>query len=77
MKKYNDLSGNSGIEAYHVENSSITVKFKGRGKFRYYIYDHEKPGIVLVNKMKSLASAGAGLSTFISRYVRGNFRARL
>lgn len=71
MKRYKNLSGKSGVLAYEVTDSSITVKF--RGSDESYVYDSRKPGRAQVARMKELAESGRGLSTFISRSVRENF----
>lgn len=63
----------TGVIAYHVGENSITVQFKDGS---CYLYDIEKPGLGHVNKMKKLAKSGAGLSTYISQYVRENYKAK-
>jgi len=36
MRKYEDKSGNSGVELYEIEKHQITIKFKERTE--YYVY---------------------------------------
>jgi hypothetical protein len=61
----------TGVIAYHIDESSITVQFQD-GSF--YLYSDKKPGSDHVNKMKTLAKTGTGLSTYISQYVRENYK---
>ncbi|HEY4218738.1 MAG TPA: hypothetical protein VGM67_16465 [Gemmatimonadaceae bacterium] len=39
-----------------------------------YVYDHVIPGATDVARMKALAVAGRGLSTYISQHVRDRYR---
>ena len=72
MTPYKNLGGNSGIESYEITDTSIHVRFKS-GKLRNYLYDSNRPGMVIVEKMKSLAIRGQGLNSFISTTVKSNF----
>lgn len=74
MKRYKNLEGNSGVSFYAMDEDSIAVVFSNGAK---YLYDHKKPGKRQVEKMKTLAKNGKGLSTYISRYVKDNFAAKL
>lgn len=73
MTPYRNLSGNSGVVAYSVEETSITVLFRNGSHYRY---DHGRPGAAQVEQMKRLAESGAGLSTYISQHVGKNFAAK-
>ncbi|MGL6554597.1 hypothetical protein ACSZNL_14735 [Aeromonas jandaei] len=75
MKKYLNLSGNSSILSYELTDTSIHVQFKS-GTHRNYLYDNAKPGEVIVNKMKALASQGHGLNSYITRVVKTNYSKR-
>jgi hypothetical protein len=71
MKTYKNLSGNSGVVAYETGRNFIKVKFEGESGI--YTYNYERPGRVLVEKMKDLALKGQGLCTFITEEVGTNF----
>lgn len=66
---YKNLGGNSGIEAYRIDASGIVVLFKTPTKAgkRYYYYSVNSAGSPAVAAMTSLAQAGQGLHSFISR----------
>ena len=61
----------TGVVAYHIDDNSITVQLQD-GSF--YLYDDKKPGSDHVNKMKSLAKTGIGLSTYISKFVKESYK---
>ena len=65
MKRYGNLSGNSGVIAYELGPESIVVQFQDRQKYRYTT---ARAGPAAIAAMKSLALAGQGLSTFIARH---------
>ena len=67
MKRYANLSGNSGVLAYQIGPDSIAVKFQD-GKV--YFYTHASTGPVHIKAMKQLAAGGSGLCTYIARHVR-------
>ena len=70
MERYQNLEGESGVVAYEVGHDYIKVRFRNGVT---YVYDHSAPGPEKVEQMKALAHAGRGLSTYISRRVRGAF----
>lgn len=70
MKRYRDLSGQSGVVAYEISDDAITVKFRDGD---VYLYDYATTGRREVEEMKRLAVAGRGLSTFISRVVKERY----
>ena len=74
MESYKNLSGNSGIIAYQIDDDSIKVQFHN---VSIYLYNYDKPGQFYVEEMKRLAIAGQGLNRFISKYVKKNYAARL
>lgn len=59
--------------AYEIGEDYIKVKFRSGG---VYLYNYSAPGRDNVERMKELATAGKGLSTFISRYVREDYAAK-
>ncbi len=68
MEKYRNKSGSSGVSAFAVGADYIAVRFVDSN--RIYKYSYRSAGKSKVEKMKRLAAAGEGLSTFISRHVK-------
>ena len=66
MKKYGNVSGNSGISAYEIGPDWIKVKFV-TGEI--YKYSYSKAGSYNVEQMKELAKDGKNLASYISRNV--------
>ena len=73
MKKYGRLSGESGVTAYQVEKEAIRVRFVDGTVYRY---SYSSTGRAHIERMKTLAGEGQGLSTYISKYVRDKFESR-
>ena len=71
MKKYADKTGNSGVDSYAIFPDSIKVKFKYSDAA--YDYSYSSAGKTHIEKMKTLAEKGAGLSTYISQNVSGDY----
>ena len=69
MKRYGNLSGNSGVTRFEIGRDSVLVEFQGV----LYLYTNESAGKANVERMKALARAGRGLSGFISRHVRKQY----
>lgn len=67
MERYKNLSGNSPITNYQIEDDRIIVRFKGS---KSYSYSYRKAGRNNVEHMKVLARNGKGLSAYITRNVR-------
>jgi hypothetical protein len=74
MERYQNLSGNSGVLAYEIGGDFIKVQFKDGS---IYLYNYASTGQQDVETMKSLATNGSGLNSFISRYVRKAFAAKM
>ena len=72
MKKYLNLTGNSGVTAYQSGRGFIKVIF-GETEYRYTLASAGKEAI---NTMKKLAAAGRGLSTYISRHVKERYETK-
>ncbi|HVI59473.1 MAG TPA: hypothetical protein VM619_11485 [Luteimonas sp.] len=67
MKRYANRSGDSGVQAYRITADAIFVRFANRDE----PYEYSSKGLAgpqRVARMKALAEAGKGLSTFISRH---------
>ena len=67
MKRYANRSGDSGVQAYRTTADAIFVKFVNRDA-PYEYSSKGRAGPQRVARMKALAEAGQGLSTFISRH---------
>jgi DhnA family fructose-bisphosphate aldolase class Ia len=71
MKRYANKQGTSGVVAYEIGADFIRLKF--RESEETYSYSYTSAGKANVEKMKKLAAAGQGLSTFVTRKVRDKF----
>lgn len=74
MKKYENLSGESGVIGYEIEQGSITVYFRDGS---IYLYTNTIPGPEDVIEMQRLAESGRGLNSFISRVVKKNYAKKI
>ena len=74
MIPYANYGGNSGVRAYSLEADAICVEFSDGASYRY---DVHCPGRHHVDMMISLARGGSGLNSYINRYVRESYAARL
>ena len=71
MKKYANLRGKSGIRNYSITPTSVKIKFvKNSG---IYVYNYDQPGKSHVEKIKTLALAGQGLSKYINQNIKRNY----
>ena len=72
MKRYGNRAGNSGVVAYEITATSIFVRF--RDSERIYEYRSTgRAGPVKVARMKALAQAGKGLTTYITQYAHDDY----
>jgi hypothetical protein len=74
MTKYANLSGDAGIAAYEIGDDSITIQFNSG---EAYLYNYASAGPKTIERMKSLAVAGRGLTTFISQVVKKRYARKL
>ncbi|WP_243042111.1 hypothetical protein [Dyella sedimenti] len=74
MKRYRNLSGNSGVAGFESGEGFIRVRFVDDGT---YEYTDDTPGHLHVKNMQALAEAGLGLATYISRFVRERYARKL
>jgi len=74
MEKYRNLNGNSGVTGYEIYDIGIRVEFSHD---TIYNYTYASAGKRVIERMKKLAAAGKGLSTYISRYVKEKFDKKL
>lgn len=75
FQAYQNLSGESGVEAFEIGPDSITVKFRS-GRHLYYLYNSVRPGAAAVQELKSRALSGRGLNSYISRTIRTSYADR-
>ena len=73
MKRYRNRGGDSGVVAYEIGPTSITVKFSDA----VYLYTYQSAGRANIERMKRLAIAGEGLNSFINRCVRKRYAKKL
>lgn len=73
MTPYKNLSGESGVTAYDIGPDFIEVRFASGTTYRY---DVDSAGAANVERMKTLARAGRGLSTFIAVHVRDAYASK-
>ena len=74
MEPYANKSGKSGIAAYENGADYILVKFISGETYRY---TYRSAGKRAIEAMKQFASAGKGLSTFISQTIKQQYENRL
>ena len=74
MKRYKDITGRSGVTAYETGPDNICVEFNSDA---VYVYTYASAGKRVVERMKKLAVAGKGLSTYISQKVKEKFESKL
>lgn len=74
MQRYLDAGGDSGVAAFEISQDSIIVQFHDGAA---YLYNHASAGSSNIEQMKQLALSGRGLNSFINRYVRKRYVARL
>ncbi len=63
MKEYNNISGQSDIEAFEVGDDFITIRLSKSEK--EFTYTYANTGEKKVEKMKALALRGSGLWRYI------------
>lgn len=73
MRKYENLSGDSGVTGYQIYESAVAVEFGDRT----YLYSYQNAGTDNVERMKLLARRGRGLATFINQHVPPHFAKRI
>lgn len=71
MQRYADTDHDSGVSHYEIEETSITVWFKGGAK--PYRYSYVKAGVHHVEQMKRLARSGDGLNEYINDHVKKRY----
>jgi len=73
MENYKNLGGDSNVAAYEIGSDSVKVQFRDGS---IYTYTYESAGQSNIEQMKSLATAGQGLNSFINRVVRKGYASK-
>ena len=73
MEAYKNIAGDSAVVAYEIGDDWIKVQFRDGW---IYTYTNESTGRDNIEHMKTLASAGSDLNSFISRVVKGQYAAK-
>jgi len=68
MKKYENMSGRSGIVSYMIYEDYIEVRFNSGV---YYKYSRLSVGSFYLAEIKKLAEKGQGLNAFLTAKCRG------
>ena len=74
MKQYKDITGTSGVTAYEENSDSISIEFNHEA---VYLYTYSSAGKRAIEKMKKLAGAGKGLSTYISQHIQDKYESKI
>ena len=74
MKRYLNLSGESGVRAYLPGPDAIAVEFLDGS---VYLYTSDSAGIDTIAHMLELAERGRGLSAYISQHVGDAYAQKL
>ena len=74
MIKYLNKEGHSGVTGYEINSGSIAVEFNHDA---VYLYTYKSAGKKVIEKMKTLAEGGRGLSTYISQNVKDGFENKI
>jgi len=65
MQKYTDINNDSGVDRFVIDDTSLTVWFKGANQ--PYTYSYTTAGQHHTEQMKKLALSGNGLNAYIRR----------
>ena len=74
MHRYRNLDGHSGVLAYEFGEGWIRIRFAGG---ETYEYTDAASGAEHVRNMQTLAQAGEGLATYVSRFVHEAYARKL
>ena len=72
--RYKNLSGDSKVLRYEITKDVVTVEFKNNS---VYNYSNQSTDPATIAKMKTLATAGKGLGTFIEANVKNRFMRKI
>lgn len=66
MKQYKEAGADAGVTGYESGSDFIRLRFKDGSVYRY---TYDSTGVRNVERMKALAAAGSGLTTFVNQHV--------
>ena len=72
--RYKNLSGDSKVVRYHITKDVVTVEFSNNTS---YNYSNQSTDQATISKMKTLATAGKGLGTYIEANVKNRFMRKI
>lgn len=72
--RYKNLGGASKVARYELKKDVVTIIFKNNSM---YNYSNQSCGEENIAKMKTLATAGKGLSTFIEASLKDRFMRKI
>ena len=70
FKRYKNLSGDSKVAAYEIAKDGVTIRFTNSTVYRY---TNQSADPANISKMKTLATAGKGLGTYVEAHVKTRF----
>jgi hypothetical protein len=73
MEPYKNLGGDSNVIAYEIGDDWIKVQFRHSPT---YTYTYQSAGQDTIERMKSLAIAGHGLNSYMTRVVKKRYASR-
>lgn len=74
FKRYKNLSGDSKVAAYEIVKDGMTIRFTDASVYRY---TNQSADPANISKMKTLATAGKGLGTFVTANLKDRFLRRV
>lgn len=74
MQPYKNANRDTGVVAYETGDNGIVVQFRDDS---VYLYTIKSVGVAAVNKMKSLAKKGKGLTTYINQHVKDKYEKKI
>jgi hypothetical protein len=66
----------AGVAFYAIDQDAIALRFASDER-HFYVYSYYAPGAPHVARMKELARAGRGLTTYVNQQVRDRYAAKL
>ncbi len=70
MSRYKNVDGKSTVARYNITKDAVTIQFTDHS---VYIYNNQSVGPETIGKMRTLALAGKGLGTFITKNVKDRY----
>jgi len=74
MKPYKHKTEKAGVAAYNTGDDFIIIEFQDGST---YLYNYKSTGKANIERMKTLAATGKGLTTFINQHVRDHYAEKL